>query len=210
MYTRVHEDSSTESTNKFSVKVGLGKKSNKGLSETINDLLPQTQCRECGYPDCESYAKALASDERNIGLCAPGGIPTLKNIAILLEQDPIPYLKEVEEHTRPPATAVIREEECIGCTKCIQACPVDAIIGASKQMHVILATECTGCGLCIEPCPVDCIDLIALEEPAYNPLTAQARYNARKTRQYNAEKKAQCTPKPENMNSILARLNAKK
>lgn len=182
----------------------------KELTVTINTLLPQTQCRECGYPDCESYAKALTNDEKNIGLCAPGGISTLKNIAILLERDATPYIEEVEKRTRLPATAIIREDECIGCTKCIQACPVDAIIGASKQMHTILVDECTGCGLCIAPCPVDCIALIQLEKPAYNPVTAQARYNARNVRLQKEEKKAQQPLRPEGMQSILARLQAKK
>lgn len=182
----------------------------KGAIQAINNLLPQTQCRECGYPDCESYAKALTQQERNIGLCAPGGIPTLKNIAVLLEQDFQPYVAEVEKRTRLPATAIIREEECIGCTKCIQACPVDAIIGTSKHMHTILADECTGCGLCIEPCPVDCIDLISLDAPAYNPLKAEARYQARKAREQKEAQKAQQPLKPEGMDSILARLKAVK
>ncbi len=182
----------------------------KELIITINNLLPQTQCRECGYPDCESYAKALTINEKNIGLCAPGGMPTLKNIALLLERDSAPYIEEVEKRTRLPATAIIREDECIGCTKCIQACPVDAILGASKSMHTILVDECTGCGLCIEPCPVDCIDLIQLEAPAYNPLKAKNRYNARKARLQNEEQKAQQPLKPEGLQSILARLNSKK
>jgi electron transport complex protein RnfB len=177
----------------------------KNPVKALHDLLPKTQCRECGYPDCESYAKALTHDEKNIGLCAPGGIPTLKNIADLLKRDPAPYFKEVEERIRPPATVVIREEECIGCKKCIQACPVDAIIGTAKHMHTVLSDECTGCGLCIEPCPVDCIDLIPLDTPAYNPLKAQERYDARQIRLKQEAQEAQRI-QPENMQSILARI----
>ena len=180
----------------------------KELTEALNNLLPQTQCRECGYPDCESYAKSLTENERNIGLCAPGGVPVLQKIALVLEQDFTTYIEEVEKRTRLPATAIIREDECIGCTKCIQACPVDAILGASKSMHTILSDECTGCGLCVEPCPVDCIDLITLETPVYDPFKAQTRYNARKLRLQKEEQKAQQPLKPEGMQSILERLKA--
>lgn len=171
----------------------------------IFNLLPQTQCRECGYPDCESYAKALTREEKNIGLCAPGGTLTLKNIADILKCDPLPYIEEAEKRTRTPAIVTIREDECIGCTKCIQACPVDAIIGTAKHMHTILADECTGCGLCIEPCPVDCIDILPQQLPTYHPEKALARYNARKIRQQEEEKKAQ-PMQTENMQSILARI----
>ncbi len=179
------------------------------IDTTINELLPQTQCRECGYPDCKSYAEALADKEKNIGLCAPGGINTLKAIAIVLERDPKPYIDEAQKRYREPALVTIREDECIGCTKCIQACPVDAIIGASKQMHTILSDECTGCGLCIEPCPVDCIDWIPLAKPAYNPEFSKQRYEAKKARQAQKENQSHelfQSVQKEDMSSVLARI----
>ncbi len=191
----------------------------KNIAKTIDDLLPQTQCRECGYPDCKSYAEALAleneSQEKNIGLCAPGGVDVLKKIAIVLERDPesySEYLEDTQKNYREPALVAIREEECIGCTKCIQACPVDAIIGAAKQMHVILSDECTGCGLCIEPCPVDCIDWIPLQKPAYDPVFSKKRYEAKQARAMQAENQSVAqfeTIQQEDMNSILARIKKK-
>lgn len=179
------------------------------IKSALHALLPQTQCRECGYPDCESYANALMQDEKNIGLCAPGGVETLKNIANLLKRDPTPYLEEAKNRRRNPAIVIIREDECIGCTKCIQACPVDAIIGMSKHMHTILADECTGCGLCIEPCPVDCIDILPQQTPTYEPSKALARYEAKKIRQQQEVQKMQ-PAKPENMQDILTRLKTSK
>lgn len=133
----------------------------------IDAVLPQTQCGLCGYGGCRPYAKALVADGENINLCPPGGVSTLQKLASLLAQDPEPYIAEMTEKAKPPAIVKIRESECIGCTKCIQACPVDAIVGAAKKMHTIITTDCTGCELCIEPCPVDCIDIepIALLPP---------------------------------------------
>ena len=118
----------------------------------INALLPQTQCRECGFSGCLPYAQAIARCEAPINLCAPGGAIVIHDLAELLGQPEIPPAK-----TPAPALAWIDEAICIGCTACIRACPVDAIMGASKQMHTVLADECTGCGLCVAPCPVDCI-----------------------------------------------------
>lgn len=179
----------------------------------IDLLLPQTQCRECGYPDCKSYAEALTQHETNIGLCVPGGVSTLKNIAILLNRDPTLFLQEAEQRYREPALVTIREDECIGCTKCIQACPVDAIIGTAKQMHTVLADECTGCGLCIEPCPVDCIDRLPLQKPAYSPEFSKYRYEAKQARQQRDEVQVQQQfeqIQQTDMQSILARIKAKK
>jgi len=186
---------------------------NRSLS-AVHNLLPQTQCRECGYPDCFSYAKALV-EEKNINpaLCAPGGTNTLQAITQILEIDAAPYLPAMESHYRPPATAVIREAECIGCTKCIQACPVDAIIGASKQMHSILSDECTGCGLCVSPCPVDCIDLIPLEKPQYEPAKARKRYEARQQREQASKAHEQnqlSQAKQYDIQAALARIKAGK
>lgn len=182
-------------------------------ADDINALLPQTQCRECGYPDCKSYATALTREEKNIGLCAPGGTKILNDIAHIFKCDPTPYIAETEKRYREPALVAIREEECIGCTKCIQACPVDAIIGASKQMHTVLSDECTGCGLCIEPCPVDCIDWIPLQKPAYQPDFSRQRYEAKLSRQAQKENQSHETfqkIQQEDMNTILARIKAKK
>ncbi|MEE4299488.1 MAG: electron transport complex subunit RsxB [Pseudomonadales bacterium] len=124
--------------------------------EQIDDLLPQTQCGQCGHPGCRPYAEAIANGVDPINLCVPGGDSTIAAIADLLGREPEPLDGEAAE----PMVAFIREDECIGCTKCIQACPVDAILGAAKHMHTVIADECTGCDLCVEPCPVDCIDMI--------------------------------------------------
>lgn len=148
----------------------------------IDALLPQTQCGECGYPGCMPYAQALAAGLAPVDRCPPGGVATVKALGQLLKVDVAPFLDAAINNTRLPALALIREAECIGCTKCIQACPVDAIIGSGKQMHSVISHECTGCGLCIEPCPVDCIELVSLPEPAYDPNLARARFNAREVR----------------------------
>ncbi|QBR83175.1 RnfABCDGE type electron transport complex subunit B [Legionella israelensis] len=157
----------------------------------IDALLPQTQCGECGYEGCMPYAEALAAGQAPVDRCPPGGITTLKRLASLLKIDPSPYLEAVKANTRTPAVANIREAECIGCTKCIQACPVDAVIGSGKHMHTVIPQECTGCGLCIEPCPVDCIDLLPLPEPLYDKEQARARYHARQSRLLREEQDKQ-------------------
>lgn len=131
------------------------------LVDQVNALLPQTQCGQCGYPGCKPYAEAIASGD-TINKCPPGGEATIHALADLLDVEPIPLDAEHGEE-KPRTVAFIREAECIGCTKCIQACPVDAILGAAKQMHTVIADECTGCDLCVEPCPVDCIDMIPIE-----------------------------------------------
>lgn len=128
------------------------------LADQINELLPQTQCGQCGYPGCRPYAQAIADGDA-INKCPPGGQETIDSLADLLDVEPEPL--DAEHGTeKEPRVALIREDECIGCTKCIQACPVDAILGAAKQMHTVIADECTGCDLCVEPCPVDCIDMV--------------------------------------------------
>lgn len=130
------------------------------ITDQICDLLPQTQCGQCGYPGCRPYAEAIAEGER-INRCPPGGEATIQALANLLDTDVLPLDEEVGEE-KPKSVAVIREDECIGCTKCIQACPVDAILGSAKHMHTVIASECTGCDLCVEPCPVDCIDMVEI------------------------------------------------
>ncbi len=128
--------------------------------DNIDALLPQTQCGQCDYNGCKPYAKAILEKEATINRCPPGGVATLHALADLLEIDPQPLIADLK--TKNDSVAVIREDTCIGCTKCIQACPTDAIIGASKQMHTIISDACTGCDLCIPVCPVDCIDSITI------------------------------------------------
>ena len=126
------------------------------LLQRIDALLPQTQCGKCGHPGCKPYAQGIVDGEP-INKCPPGGEETIAALAELLK---IPVLElDISRGPAPPQIAFIREAECIGCTKCIQACPVDAIVGAAKLMHTVLIDECTGCDLCVAPCPVDCIEM---------------------------------------------------
>lgn len=126
------------------------------LVDQIDDILPQTQCGQCGYPGCRPYAEAIANGDV-ITKCPPGGEATIKKLADLMgvSLDSLDDTQAKQEKR----VAYIREDDCIGCTKCIQACPVDAIVGASKQMHTVISNECTGCDLCVEPCPVNCIEM---------------------------------------------------
>jgi len=137
----------------------------------IDAILPQTQCGQCGYPGCKPYAEALASHEADINQCPPGGDAGIHALAELLDQRYKPLNPDHGVH-KPKSLAVIDEATCIGCTLCIQACPVDAILGASKQMHTVIAAECTGCELCLPPCPVDCISLQAPKAPS-SPIEAR-------------------------------------
>lgn len=157
------------------------------LVQNIDAVLPQTQCGLCGYAGCRPYAEAMAAGTATIDHCPPGGLKTLHALANLFQVDPKPYEAQIIEQMRPPSVAVIREAECIGCTKCIQACPVDAIVGAAKLMHTVLAHECTGCGLCVEPCPVDCIDMHTIPALTYDPDLARSRYQAKQVRMVAAE-----------------------
>lgn len=134
------------------------------LADRIDAWLPQTQCTQCGYPRCREYAIAIAADTADIDQCPPGGETTIGGLARLLGVSPKPLNPAHGEH-RARRRAVIDEARCIGCTKCIQACPVDAIVGARKLMHTVIASECNGCELCLPPCPVDCIDLVATAAP---------------------------------------------
>ena len=129
------------------------------LIERIDALLPQTQCRRCTFDGCKPYATALARGEAEINQCPPGGEATARALAELLMREPKAVDPRFGLMPVRAEVAWIDESACIGCTKCIQACPVDAIVGASKYMHTIIADECTGCELCIPPCPVDCIEM---------------------------------------------------
>ena len=127
------------------------------LVDRIDALLPQTQCRRCTFEGCRPYAEAIAHGAADVNQCPPGGERTAKALATLMGVAPKPVGKQFGVVPNYPAVAFIEENACIGCTKCIQACPVDAIVGASRHMHTVIAADCTGCELCIPPCPVDCI-----------------------------------------------------
>ncbi len=133
------------------------------LVDRIDALLPQTQCGQCGFPGCRPYAEAIAGGKADINQCPPGGEATILALADLLDRDPKP-LNPDNGVEKPKTVAVIDEQRCIGCTLCIQACPVDAIVGAAKHMHTVIAEECTGCNLCVPPCPVDCIDMVPVKQ----------------------------------------------
>ncbi len=154
---------------------------NAELARRIDEYLPQTQCRRCGYAGCRPYAEAIAKGEAEINQCPPGGNTTIAKIARLVQREPIPLDTMRGEHT-PPRRAVIDEQACIGCTKCIQACPVDAILGTAKQMHTVIADECTGCELCVPPCPVDCIAMVPAGPNIVPATDARARAKADRAR----------------------------
>jgi electron transport complex protein RnfB len=133
------------------------------LVDKIDAILPQTQCGQCSYPGCKPYATAIAAGEADINRCPPGGEEGIQKLAELLGRDFVPFGEDAAA-PKPKSVAVIDENTCIGCTLCIQACPVDAISGAAKQMHTIIEAECTGCELCIPPCPVECITMVVIQE----------------------------------------------
>jgi electron transport complex protein RnfB len=169
------------------------------LGERIDALLPQTQCRLCGYAGCHPYAQAMAEGAADINRCPPGGAEVIADLARLLGRAVKP-LDAACGATKPPAVALIDETWCIGCTLCIQACPVDAIAGAAKLMHTVIAAECTGCELCIPPCPVDCIQMVAAARPDDRSARitradyVRSRYRARQTRLAVAAAKPKAAP----------------
>ncbi|MDR3415403.1 MAG: RnfABCDGE type electron transport complex subunit B [Nevskia sp.] len=167
------------------------------LAERIDDLLPQTQCTRCGYPGCRPYAEAVAAGAADINQCPPGGAATVAALADLVGVPPKPLNPAYGTEAENPTVAVIDEQRCIGCFKCVLACPVDAIIGAAKRMHTVIAAECSGCELCLPPCPVDCIAMVP--RPASLPATGTQRElwrrrhtmrQARRSREEQARKDA--------------------
>lgn len=134
------------------------------LVEKIEAILPQTQCGQCGYPGCKPYAEAIAEGEAEINRCPPGGQEGVRKLADLLGRE----VKPLDAEEKPKQLAIIDEQTCIGCTLCIQACPVDAIVGAAKQLHTVVAALCTGCELCVKPCPVECIRMAVIAEDIDN------------------------------------------
>ena len=153
----------------------------KTLADQIEDLLPQTQCTKCGYPACRPYAEAIARGEADINRCPPGGIEGVERLARVTGRPVIP-INPANGVERPRPVAFIDESLCIGCTLCIQACPVDAIMGAAKQMHTIVPELCTGCDLCVKPCPVDCIVMYPVTEATGWDAWSQADADAARDR----------------------------
>ncbi|WP_241756683.1 electron transport complex subunit RsxB [Burkholderia multivorans] len=173
----------------------------KTLADRIEDLLPQTQCTKCGYNGCRPYAEAIAAGDANYNQCPPGGAEGIARLANLLGKPVIP-LNPVNGTEHPRAVAFIDENLCIGCTLCMQACPVDAIVGAPKQMHTIVASLCTGCDLCVPPCPVDCIAMVPVtgERTGWDAWTqeqadaARERHDRRLARQRRERDAAERAP----------------
>lgn len=160
------------------------------LADRIDQVLPQTQCGRCGYTGCRPYAEALARGECGLNRCPPGGVSTIEQLAAMLGREVLPLDPSCGPE-RPWGTARIDETLCIGCTKCIQACPVDAIVGAAKRMHTVIEAQCTGCELCLAPCPVDCIEWVPMRSPwdAQRALAARERFDARGARRTREERR---------------------
>ncbi|SHH22359.1 electron transport complex subunit RsxB [Massilia sp. CF038] len=152
----------------------------KTLADQVEDLLPQTQCTKCGFAACRPYAEAIADGSANINQCPPGGMEGVRRLSALTGRPVIP-INPVNGIERPRPVAFIDEALCIGCTLCMQACPVDAILGANKQMHTILPSLCTGCDLCVAPCPVDCITMMPVtgERTGWNAWSQEQADDAR-------------------------------
>jgi Na+-translocating ferredoxin:NAD+ oxidoreductase subunit B len=165
------------------------------LADAIDALLPQTQCRRCRYDSCRAYAEAVAAGDAAINRCPPGGEATLAALADLLGTPAIPIDASCGP-TKPLALARIGEATCIGCTLCIQACPTDAIVGAAKLMHTVIADRCTGCELCLPPCPVDCIAMLPAMRAWGTPDAGRARQNflARNARLGSRKREQQAAP----------------
>ena len=154
-------------------------------AEDIDALLPQTQCARCGYPGCRPYAEAISRGEAEINQCPPGGATTIAALAALLRREPLP-LNPAHGAEGATRVAVIDEDACIGCAKCLPPCPVDAIVGARKHMHTVVVELCTGCELCVAPCPVDCITMIPRPTTRETPAPPEPAANRRRFDAHNA------------------------
>lgn len=178
------------------------------LADQINHLLPQTQCTKCGYPACQDYASAIASEQALHNQCPPGGQDGIKKIALLLNKQVLP-LNPNNGTEKPRTVAYIEEATCIGCTLCIQACPVDAIMGANKQMHTVIPDLCTGCDLCVAPCPVDCISMKPIEntQTGWQAWTQQQADHAKQ--RYQQRQQRLIREKRENEERLLAKAHEK-
>ena len=154
-------------------------------ADDIDALLPQTQCARCGHPGCRPYAEAIVRGEAGINQCPPGGTAVIAALAKLLRREPLP-LNPANGVEGPPLVALIDEDACIGCTKCLPSCPVDAIIGARKHMHTVVMALCTGCELCIAPCPVDCIVMAPRPATPETPPAPEPGANRRRFAAHNA------------------------
>ncbi len=154
-------------------------------AEDIDALLPQTQCTRCAYPGCRPYAEAISRGEAEINQCPPGGAAIIAALARLLRREPLP-LNPAHGTEGPPQVALIDEDACIGCAKCLPPCPVDAIVGARKHMHTVILEHCTGCELCIAPCPVDCITLVPRPAAPETPPAPSPEANRRRFQAHNA------------------------
>ena len=176
------------------------------LADKIDRLLPQTQCGQCGYKACRPYAEAIASGEAAINQCPPGGRQGIEQLAEFLGVEVLP-LNPAYGVEQDRLQALIKESECIGCTRCLPPCPVDAIIGASKHMHTVIAQECTGCALCVAECPVACIEMVAAVDE-YDPNQARRRYQAKLERQAIQER--QKLQRLEKQKLLLAKIKQSK
>lgn len=178
------------------------------LLAAIDAALPQTQCTRCGYPDCHAYAVAVASGQAEINQCPPGGSEGIARLAAITGRSPLP-LSPAHGQEGPLKLAVIDEAWCIGCTLCIKACPVDCIVGAPKQMHVVVGDQCTGCELCVPACPVDCISLVSVK-PELSGWAAWSAPQARAAAErYRFHQLRQTRSAQENETRLLAKAEAK-
>ncbi|WP_408058798.1 electron transport complex subunit RsxB [Undibacterium hunanense] len=178
------------------------------LADQLENALPQTQCTKCGYPACRPYAEAIADGTASYNQCPPGGQEGIQRLAHILGK-PLIALDTSHGHERERPVAVIEEAYCIGCTLCIQACPVDAIIGAPKQMHTIITALCTGCDLCVAPCPVDCISMLPLTsgKTGWDAWSAEQASHARQ--QFHFRQQRLLREKQDNDERLAAKAAAK-
>ena len=183
---------------------------NSDLAQQIDALLPQTQCTKCGFAGCLPYAQAIASQQAKINRCSPGGEATIQALANLLSVPYVALATDVED-SPPNSLAMIDEARCIGCTLCLKACPVDAILGARQLMHTVITDWCTGCGLCLSPCPVDCIRMQAHPTHQVPPAASnRERYYAHQQRTRSAEQASPLRTEPSDKQQAIQAALARK